>query len=631
MVLPLRVHSLPGCDVTAEASRGSLELLALGDFAPTNDSAEVLPLDARGTALKFPAATQAASARLGNPTAFFGYGERREQGLDILLWPRGKSCQVWPPGRGSSYPGRAGGQAFAYSSQLGLALAAGGDDPLASDAIVGAVWFDAATGAVRTLDSTSEGALREPRAFASATPFGPGFLVAGGQRPVAGVDALELELNDTAEVFDAAAGRFVGEPIALLGSRTHHAAIALDDGRSLLVGGRSKVGSVSIAQYQLEIVDPTTRRSQVGDAITPRIDPRVVRLSDGRIFVGGGNGLDGAPTQPVAEWLSATGKLTSTRLALDVAPRFERAFVALAGGGVLAVGGCEDRPPASDDDLVACAAACTQGCPPLDGYDAWWIDADGAATLVALDGITAARPVLLPGSDGRPWLIAAAASEPSEPRLYRFDPWGRRFEAVFTSPDLRLPRPGRPQPQAFDGDAFAWLDEEAGRGAMFGLRLGNRSRYAQDVALVIAPDDDDPTRPAHLVPTRPIVDSLSYDGSLSLFATPSARPRVDVQVADTDYADVTVELTLLEGKPPLVLLGATTLGGDDCPWPDGLERGGDFDRPTLLRHDTRAELRFHGGKRQCEVAPGRLSLALGAGSARAVLGRLDITRGPPQR
>jgi hypothetical protein len=133
-----------------------------------------------------------------------------------------------------------------------------------------------------------------------------------------------------------------------------------------------------------------------------------------------------------------------------------------------------------------------------------------------------------------------------------------------------------------------------------------------------------------LIPTRPI-DSVSYDGALSLFATPRDRARVDVQVADTDYADVTIELTLLEGTPPLVLLGDTTLGGDDCPWPDGRERGGDFDRPSVLRHDTHAELRFHGGKRQCEVASGRLPLALGAGSARAVLGRLDITRGPPQR
>lgn len=627
-MLALRLHSMPNCEVPSGLGRAELELLALGDFVPTNDSAEVLPLDATGSALQFPSATRGVFARVSSGSdTLSGYGERRDNGgLDVLLWPEGATCTVWPTKRRSAYPGRAGGQALGYDPSRGLVMAAGGDEPRSSDALVGAVLFDVNSGQVRTLDRMTEGALREPRAFASLTPFAGGFVVAGGQRPVDGIDELDLEVSSTAELFDAAQGRFVGEPIALLGNRTHHAAITLDDGRTLLVGGRSKFQSASIAQYQLEIVDPVQRRSLIGDAITARIDPRVVRLSDGRIFVGGGTGSKGALSEPVAEWLSAAGTLTSTRLSLEVAPRFERAFVALSGGGVLAVGGCEDRPQISDQDREACAALCNQGCPPLEGYDAWWIDADGAATRVALDGIAAPRPILLPGSDGSPWLIAADADSPSEPQLFRFNPWSAQFEAVFVPDSVRLPRPGRPLPVGFDADSFAWPDDVEGRGGLLGLRLGSRSRFAQDLALVIKTPDDDPSRPAHLVPSGPPSQAVRYDGKLHL-----ESPRVSVQVADADYADVSIELTLDDGALPVVELGSTALGGSDCPWPDGPARGDTFDRPSVLRHGSHAELRFHGGKTSCQVADGRLTLALRAGAGTAVVQRLDALRSVAER
>lgn len=622
-MLPLRLHSMPLCEAPSGLGRAELELLALGDFAPTNDSAEVLPLDAQGSALPFPSGTRAVFARVssGN-TKLSGYGERRSSGgLDVLLWPEGATCTVWPS-KPSKYPGSAGGQALGYDASSGLLLAAGGDDPMNSDALVGALAFDVNSGEVRTVDRRTDGALREPRAFASVTPFSGGFVVAGGQRPVDGVDELDLEVSATAELFDAAQGRFAAEPIALLGNRTHHAAITLEDGRSLLVGGRSKFQSASIAQYQLEIVDPARHRSLVGDAITARIDPRVVRLSDGRIFVAGGTDSEGALSEPVAEWLSAAGSLTSTRLSLDVAPRFERAFVALSGGGVLAVGGCEDRPRTSDQDREACAALCGQGCPPLGGYDAWWIDAEGAATRIELNGITAPRPILLPGSDGSPWLIAASEGSPNEPQLFRFNPWSAQFEAVFVPDSVRLPRPGRPLPVSFDTDAFAWPDDVDGRGSLLGLRLGSRSRFAQDLALVIKTPDDDPARPVHLVPSGPLGTAVSYDGKLHLDS-----PQVSVQVADADFADVSIELTLDSGALPLVELGGTALGGDDCPWPDGHQRGDAFDRPSVLRHGSHAELRFHGGKTSCQVAEGRLTLALRAGAAASVVRRLDALRG----
>ncbi len=623
-VLPLRVHTLSGCDLPPELAHGNLELLALGDFSATNESAEVLALDRHSAPLKFPITTRAVEARVtGGASVFAGYGERRDAGgLDVLLWPRLSTCVVWRPDGSQGYPGKHGGQALGYAEEAGLVLAAGGNDALVSDAIVGALSFDVTTGALRSLDTSADGVLRQPRAFATLTPFGGKLLAAGGETPVFGVPESDIEPLAGGEVFDPRLGRFTGEQIELRSSRTHHAALTLSDGRTLLVGGRSKVGNTNIAQYQLEIVDPQTKRASVGDAIAPRIDPRALRLSDGRTFVGGGIGIDGALTQPVGEWLRVDGRRDDTTLSLDVAPRFERAFVALEGGGLLAVGGCEDRPPVSDEDAKLCAAECSHGCVPTAGYDACWIAPDGAATCVGLADISAPRPILLPGSDGSPWLIAADASAPDVPRMFRFNPWTSGFAAVPLANDVRLPQPGLPQPLSIAPDAFVWIDDNGEHGELVGLRLGTRNRYAQDLALVLLSDPLDPTRPQHLVPDRALTEGgTSYDGTLKL------SDDVTVRIADTDYEDVRLDVHLLGDVPPLVLLGETELGGAACPWPSGNESGGEFDLATVARRDRQAELRFHGGKTACQVEPGRLSLGVRSGAVPSVVTQMDVTRG----
>jgi hypothetical protein len=597
-----------------------LELRALGDFEASNDAAEVLPLARSGAALKFPAATQAVVARVDDGAdAFTGYAERRDDsGLDLLLWPERQTCVI----RSAGYPGRNGGQAVGFAAGSGRVLVAGGNDALDSDALVGWSSFDVATGNVEARGRTDSGTLAEPRAFAQVTSFGSRLLVSGGEKPVQGVPERDIEPYASAEVWDAERG-FSGELIALQSARTHHAALSLADGRTLLVGGRAKVGSTNIAQYQLEIVDPSSLRASVADAITPRIDPSALRLSDERIFVGGGTALDGSPAQPVGEWLTAAARLDRTRLSLEVAPRFERAFVATAGGGVLAVGGCEDRLATSESDARECAR-CSHGCVPLDGFDAWWIDRDGLASRVLLDRISAPRPLLLAGSDGSPWLVAASADAPDQPRLFRFNPWARSFERADLPAEARLPRPGMPAPLVIGLDTFVWLDESADGGQLLGLRLGTRGRYAQDLALVLQADPLDPGRPRHLVPSGALGDSASYDGKLTL-----RDAGVSIQVADTDYADVTIKLKLdaQAEAPPVVLLGSTALGGAGCRWPSGNARGGHFDRPTIVRRDRRALLRFQGATAEpCPVEPGRLSLALTGGESTSIVDELEVLR-----
>jgi hypothetical protein len=607
--------------VPSGAARTSLELTALGDFEPNNESAEVLPAERAGAPLKFPVATLAVLARLdADDVAFAGYDERRGDGdLDVLLWPTRQSCTV---AGGDGYPGRGGGQALGFASESGTLFVAGGNDPRDTEAILGSLRFGTGSGRVER-GGIDGGGLSLPRAFATVTRFGGGFLVAGGQRPLDGVPESNLEVYANAEVFDPERGAFASELVPLQNSRTHHAALTLDDGRTLLIGGRTKAESTSIAQYQLELVDPVSLRVSVADAIAPRIDPVALRLSDGRIFVGGGTLTTGSLSAPVAEWLGADAHRAPTKLSADVPPRFERAFVAVPGGGVLAVGGCEDRPPASETDAARCQR-CRSGCEPLEGYDAWWIDAQGGASPVSLPGISAPRPLLLPGSDGSPWLVAASAEHPETARLFRFNPWAARFEPAAGADRLELPRPALPAPLTLAPDTFVWVDDE---GELFGLRLGARSRYANDVSLVLAYEPNDPGRPQHLVPTRALGDgdALSYDGKLEL-----RSPEVAVLVTDTDYADVTIRLRVSGARLPRVLLGDTALGGDACPWPEGDARGDDAERPTVVRRGERAQLRYHGARSApCAVGEGRLAVGLVAGAGRSLVTELQIVRDAP--
>ena len=610
------MHTLPSCDLPTELERGSLQLVALGDFAADNDGAEVLPLARSGASLRFPAATQAIAARVdGGGPAFVGYGERSaDSGLDLVLWPEGATC----PLPTANYPGKNGGQALGFSRTAKSVLAVGGNDPLDADALLGFLSFDTATGAL-VAQGQLDGAHNVPRAFATVTEFGSRLLIAGGEKPVMGVPDHDLEPYALGEVFDPASGAFSSETIALLGGRTHHAAVVLDDGRTLLVGGRTKVGATSIAEYQLEIVDPEGGRATLADAVTARLDPSAVKLSDGRVFVAGGTALDGSLVSPVGEWLTPSGQLDTTRLGSEVPARFERAFVATPGGGVLVVGGCEDRPAASDEDALACQR-CSHGCEPLDGYDAWWIDRDGRPSRVQLEGIAAPRPVLMPGSDGGAWLVAAASAAPDERALFRFNPWAQTFERAALPRAVELPRRDMPAPLEIDQDTFVWLTPAARHDRLTGLRLGTRGRYAQDLALILLAEPLDPARPLHLTPDRAIGDSARYDGKLTL-----RDASVTIRVADTDYQDVTISLTLSPASeaPPLVVLGATALGDRDCPWPSGPTS----EPPSVVRRGRQAMLRFSGGEpRSCEVEAGRLTLGLTAGDRPAVVSELRIRR-----
>ncbi|HKY35961.1 MAG TPA: hypothetical protein VJN18_08485 [Polyangiaceae bacterium] len=638
----MSLHTLPGCELPASLQEGSVELQALGDFAASNDTAEVLSIAERGTPLRFPLTTRAIEARIdGAAERFIGYGERLAgERFDVVLWPELKDCAISQPNATQGYPGKHGGQALGYARKHGLVFAAGGNDPLLSDAIVGALSFDVTTGAVTSFDPPQDSVLREARAFATVSELGDKLVVAGGEKPMYGVGELDLQVSATAELFDPEIERFLGEPIPLQYARTRHAAVTLDDGNTLLVGGRSRVTDDHPAIVLAELISAKTLDAKLGATLAERIEPRAIRLSDGRVFVGGGYTQEGAATEPAGEWLLPDGRhemIEDERGQLHplttrgLPPRLDRAFVAMPGGGVLAVGGCQKQDAIHAADTPTCSDT---------RYDAWWLDPDGEAheLVGALDGILAPRPILLPGSDGSPWLIASLASDPSIPRLFRFNPWAQGFAQADVPLGLRLPRPGFPEPIAIDPDAFIWIDEDDQRGELLGVRFGTRNRYTQDLALVLLSDASDPSRPLHLVPDRPpsAEGSVRYDGRL-WFTAATKGTGITVSVADTDYADVTVRVHLAEANdaldipesvPPIIILGEVAFGSDDCPWP--VEGTPDGSGPWLLRRGSRVDLHYRGEHKACTAPEGRRTLALRAGNGDSVITEIEVLRGAPE-
>jgi hypothetical protein len=623
----LAVHALGSCPIPTPAR---VELAALGEFPISNNTYESLSLTAQNAKLAFPAGTlavQATASADATDQAFLGYGERHADRLDFLLWPQGSSCELL---RGDSYPGKLGGQALGYANQSGLFLAAGSNAG-ASGAVVGALTFDARTGAAGVVDPRA--VLAEPRAFATVTEFGDQVLVAGGEYPIHDASRPASVLSHTAEVYDPVTQRFETSLLSLAVATTRHAAIVLESGETALFGGRT---DASEASNFVQIVAPATRTSKLfGTLEVGRSAATLLRLSDGRVLVAGGEDAAGSPV-PQLEWRAADASALRPPFTGEVSlpPRFDRAFAALPGGAALAVGGCEDREPAAAED---CQAWCTRGCPSEPdstaslSSEAFWISADGSVT--ALDfPISATRPVLLAGSDGRPWLIAAATGGDGQPNprtraLYRFDPWLKSFSRA----DSDLDSSAAARFVSTGPDAFVWLDEDELGSVLRGARLGNRSSYSSDATLIELPDPDDASRPAHLAPDRPLSGEAHYDGALSFAQADAGSTKACVWISDALFADFSASVEYTSSAAPALRIGArgfTDPSSSDtdpaCQLPAAAGSG------TLLvkRAGNQVALTIGAARSACQIGASRVELGLCASELGPVrLTRLRVTRG----
>ncbi len=431
--------------------------------------------------------------------------------------------------------------------------------------------------------------LRQPRVHgASVTPFGAGALVAGG----VGQDDATL---DTAEVFDPQIGGIDQRqmPILLSQPRSHQGAAVLATGETLLVGGLAADGTTPLGS--LEIVDPATltvRAEGLAALAVARRDPTVLRLASGQILVAGGYDASGPVTR--LEWLEPDASRAS-RCSADLVAGSARSFVALQGGGALAV------------------IAASPGSPP--GFrNVWVIDADCAVEPAApIEGALTA-PVLFGGAGGAPVLWTGD-------RWLQWSPWRGAFVALavldeaparvgggWTSPDPGL---------------ASWLDPS--KSTLTAMRFDVRGPYSTLPPSLLVGDASE-TAPDRLV-SAGVVSFDTAVGGLVL------APGASAFVTDRTYADVAIDLAAPTGEPAVVVLrdalGAELeVGGFSCP--GSIVAGA----PSIHveRHGARVTWSLAGGSTKtcaARVAPAaRLSIGVrGApSSARSVARDLRIQR-----
>ena len=606
-MLPLTVHSLASCPIPAPAQ---LDLSALGDFPTENGTTTTLALSAQNVELGFPSSTLALEATAhpeSSGQAFIAFSERGAAGLDFLLWPTASACELF---RANSYPAGLGGEALGFANKNGLLMIAGSEG-FSSSAVVGAMTFDARTG--RSSEVDPRAALRQPRAFATVSGFGEQLLVAGGEYPIHESGSPATVFNATGEVYDPATGSFEADLVALSVGVSRHASTLLDSGEIALVGGRTEA---SQASNYIQVVSPLTRSAKIlGTLGVGRSGPTVLRLEDGRLFVAGGEDASGKPVAAL-EWRGAdTSKLPAPfDGSISLPARFDRAYVALPGGAVLAVGGCEDRAPEAGED---CTRECQRGCPPRPStassgrYEAFWISADATVTALNLP-IRAGHPSLLPGSDGSPWLIADNAE------LYRFDPWRGDFESAGTGLGLD----GALSPPRFVAmglDSFAWLSDDAQGVVLAGVRLGTRSAFSNDVPLVTPRDPNDPTRPAHLVPDHAPSAELSYEegsGALAFASSTSGMAKTCVWLSDAQFGDFSAEFAFSSGASPSLRLGNSQFvdpeahdTSSSCALP-ALAEGNVGGRILLRRVGNHATLTLGSAHSECSISAERVPVGV---------------------
>ncbi len=163
-------------------------------------------------------------------------------------------------------------------------------------------------------------------------------LITGGLVPVgAGPTTIE---SKTTEIFDPASGTFTPGPDMSV-ARFNHSAIALDDGRVLVLGGNHLSSA--------EIYDPVSNTFSPAGAMNAvhGLGHRAVRLSDGKVLVLGGDGGTIQPTAVAELFDPSTNQFT--RIADMTTTRMLHFAVVNENDGTVMIGGGQD----ASGDLLA--------------------------------------------------------------------------------------------------------------------------------------------------------------------------------------------------------------------------------------------------------------------------------------
>jgi hypothetical protein len=499
------------------------DYFALGDYDPsTPPPATGHPLSQLGIDLpEIDSRARELWVTATESTTWEGIGPVPASGdIDILILPDHASCPLTSGGDAGPPLGPRSGSVLAPigAGQVLLVGGTGGNVfPLTFMA-------NLTTGAVQPVAVD----LGTPRTSASVTAFGQGALVAGGYDT--GGTILQ-----SAEIYSTATGGFDQQnPLKLSEVRAHHGAVVLANGQTLLVGGLGGPDGTTVLG-SMEIVDPTTpptvREEGVEQLTFPRSDPVVLRLASGEILVAGGLDANGAPVQTL-EWFAADGTADAFKKPQTLAQGLGSAFVALEGGGALAV--------------------LTTPSPPPSGFqNVWIIDASDVLEPGIPLATAPTAPVFFGGAGGASALWTGSS-------WLRWDPYGAAFVA-FGELDDSPPAISSTARCSPDPGLGMWLDETQQQ--LFALRFDTRNAYSTVVNPLLAADTSD-TSPD----TAPTAGQVSFDPQTGL----SLAPQVGVFVTDRTYADVAIDLDAPSGQPAYVEIRDDAgdppldVGGADC-------------------------------------------------------------------
>lgn len=284
LALELSLPADPRCRPETGEIPDLLEIRALGDFPidVARNWAFLRPEGQRVAIDRFPPETQAfwfvASVARVDALRWDGFGfgvPDDEERVRVMLLPANQACDLPNPVAATE------GSAALSLPDGGFVLAGGA---LESGGGLGTSrfrWF-LPTGRELLVPE-----LRDPRFGATLTLAGDFLVIAGGGRARTGSGSQTVWLRDRLS------GARVGDPIVLPIPIREHAAIALDDGTVLLVGGRENAEVATLLDTAV-VVDPATRTVTELDPLPePRLEAALLRLDDGTIILAGGAGASG--------------------------------------------------------------------------------------------------------------------------------------------------------------------------------------------------------------------------------------------------------------------------------------------------------------------------------------------------
>ena len=498
--VPIAVYVPASC---GDAGGAQVTYTGLGDFSQASPAAQAVYLGTSDAALTgFPDDTrEVVITPLTDAGPWAGAALVPDSGrgtVEVLALPQDRACPLSKLVNLAGDPGATIGSIDATHAML-----VGG--PLPPFVV------DLGNGLVTQLGAQ----LDPPRDYATVTPFGAGALIAGG----ASDDGTTMgQAFDTAVVYtpgsgsSAATSGSFGSPVVLpSGQREQHGAVALADGRVLLVGGITDGNALVTAIDVLDPSNPTQPTALAATLHTGRIHPIVLALPNGEVFIGGGLAADGMTPVASVEWLAADLSWMGTQTLCSAGT--EQGFAPTEGGAVLAVMG--PTPPTSTCSNVHLVLP------------------SGISELPALSPAPL-RVRLFAGAQASPVLITDIAT-------LRWNPW----TTLFTSLGPNALGPSLPT-SAFLAPSLGlalWLGEDDN---VWVLRFDTHGPYATDFAHGPYLVTDDLYTAPDRAPGTDVSFMVQGGAVLSNGAT--------IWVTDATFASVTVSVSLPLGGAGEVVL-----------------------------------------------------------------------------